>query len=100
MGNGCLQDILFRARLHPRRKVVDIADDEQRALYDAIKRTLNQMIDLGGRSSEVDLYGNKGGYVRILDSKTKGTPCPECGTTIEKIQYLGGACYFCPTCQT
>jgi formamidopyrimidine-DNA glycosylase len=100
MGNGCLQDILFHARLHPRRKVVDIAGDEQRLLYDALKRTLDSMIDLGGRNSEVDLYGNKGGYVRILDSKTKGTPCPECGTAIEKIQYLGGACYLCPTCQT
>jgi formamidopyrimidine-DNA glycosylase len=100
MGNGCLQDILFHARLDPRRKVVDIAGDEQRALYDAIVRTLNQIVDLGGRSSEVDLYGDKGGYVRILDSNTKGTPCPECGTTIEKIQYLGGACYLCPTCQT
>jgi formamidopyrimidine-DNA glycosylase len=100
MGNGCLQDILFRARLHPRRKVVDIADDEQLVLYDAIVRTLKQMIDLGGRSSEVDLYGNKGGYVRILDRRTVGTPCPECGTAIEKIQYLGGTCYLCPTCQT
>jgi formamidopyrimidine-DNA glycosylase len=100
MGNGCLQDILFHAKLHPRRKVVDIADDEQRLLYNALKRTLNQMIDLGGRSSETDLYGNKGSYVRVLDSKTKGTPCPECGTAIEKIQYLGGACYLCPTCQT
>jgi len=99
VGNGCLQDILFHARLHPRRKVIDIADDEQLALYDAIVRTLNQMIDLGGRSSEVDLYGNKGGYVRILDSKTVGTPCPECGTLIEKAQYLGGTIYFCSTCQ-
>ena len=100
MGNGCLQDILFYARLHPRRKVVDMAGDEQRVLYDAIRSTLDQMIRLGGRSSEVDLYGDKGGYVRILDSKTKGTPCPECGTLIEKSQYLGGAIYFCPTCQT
>ena len=100
IGNGCLQDILFRARIHPRRRVVDIAEDEQRVLYDAIDLTLNQIVDLGGRSSELDLYGSKGGYVRILDSKTKGTPCPECGTTIEKIQYLGGACYLCPACQT
>jgi formamidopyrimidine-DNA glycosylase len=30
------------------------------------------------------------GYVLVLG---------ECGTKIEKIQYLGGACYFCPRCQ-
>lgn len=99
-GNGCLQDILFRAKIHPRRKVVDIYASEQHALYDALKGTLAQMIDLGGRSSEYDLYGNRGGYVRILDRETKGKPCPECGTPIEKIQYLGGACYLCPRCQT
>ncbi|MFC1719141.1 zinc-ribbon domain-containing protein [Candidatus Poribacteria bacterium] len=34
-----------------------------------------------------------------MDSKAKGNPCPECGTPIEKIQYLGGASYFCPSCQ-
>jgi formamidopyrimidine-DNA glycosylase len=100
IGNGCLQDILFRAKIHPRRRVVDIAEDERRALYDAIKDTLTQMVALGGRESERDLYGNRGKYVRILDSKTKGKPCPECGTPIEKIQYLGGACYLCPSCQT
>jgi formamidopyrimidine-DNA glycosylase len=100
IGNGCLQDILYHARLHPRRKVVDIDEDEQRALYHAIRDTLTQMVKLGGRDSERDLYGNRGGYVRILDSRTKGKPCPECGTTIEKAQYLGGAIYFCPTCQT
>ncbi|MBM3501476.1 MAG: endonuclease VIII, partial [Armatimonadetes bacterium] len=27
-------------------------------------------------------------------------PCPECATPIEKISFLGGACYFCPQCQT
>lgn len=30
---------------------------------------------------------------------TAGQPCPNCGTTIEKVQYLGGACYLCPRCQ-
>jgi formamidopyrimidine-DNA glycosylase len=99
IGNGCLQDILFRAKIHPRRRVIDVAEDEQRVLYDAIKDTLTRMVASGGRESERDLYGNRGKYVRILDSKTKGKPCPECGTPIKKIQYLGGACYLCPSCQ-
>jgi formamidopyrimidine-DNA glycosylase len=30
------------------------------------------------------------GYVLLLG---------ECGGEIEKIQYLGGACYLCPNCQ-
>jgi formamidopyrimidine-DNA glycosylase len=99
VGNGCLQDILFRAKIHPRRRMVSLSTDEQRALYDATRETLGLMIAQGGRASEVDLYGRIGGYETILDSKTAGTPCPVCGALIEKILYLGGAAYFCPSCQ-
>ncbi len=99
IGNGCLQDILFHARLHPKRRVVETTRAERRALYDALQHTLQQMVDLGGRDSEMDLYNRPGGYRRILDSKTVGQRCPGCGTPIEKTQYLGGAIYFCPTCQ-
>lgn len=100
IGNGCLQDILFRAKLHPRRKVVDIAEDERRAFYDVVRETLGRMVELGGRNTDRNLYNDPGGYEQILTSKTKGQPCPECETPIEKIQYLGGACYLCPSCQT
>jgi formamidopyrimidine-DNA glycosylase len=34
-----------------------------------------------------------------MGKQTSGKPCPVCGTTIEKIAYLGGACYVCPNCQ-
>lgn len=100
LGNGCLQDILFHARLHPRRRAVDTGEAERRALYDSIRATLRQIVDRGGRHDEVDLYGQPGGYQRILHSKSVGQPCPECGTPIEKVAYLGGSIYFCPACQT
>jgi len=99
IGNSYLQDILFRAKIHPKRIVADINDEECRGLYDAITGTIREAIELGGRYDERDLYNNPGQYERILDSKAKGNPCPECGTPIEKIQYLGGASYFCPDCQ-
>jgi formamidopyrimidine-DNA glycosylase len=99
IGNGYLQDILFRARLHPRRRVADIAPDERRALYDAVRETLAQAASMGGRITERDLYNEHGRYVPLMYSKTKGTPCPQCGTAIEKISYLGGSCYLCPACQ-
>ncbi len=100
IGNGYLQDILFRARIHPRRKVATIRAGERRRLYDAVKKVVNAAISRGGRDTEQDLYGARGAYVPVLDRRAKGSPCPLCGTRIEKIQYLGGACYFCPRCQT
>jgi formamidopyrimidine-DNA glycosylase len=99
LGNAIAQDILFRARLHPRHSIADLSTDQRRALYRAIVDTVGEVIDKGGRYDEYDLHGNRGGYVRIMDKNAVGRPCPECGGEIEKIQYLGGACYLCPNCQ-
>jgi formamidopyrimidine-DNA glycosylase len=100
LGNGCLQDVLFKARIHPRRRVVDMTKRERRRLHGAVRSVLTKIVDRGGRDSELDLHGVAGRYRRVLHSKVVGEPCPMCGTSIEKIQYLGGACYFCPSCQT
>jgi formamidopyrimidine-DNA glycosylase len=100
LGNAIVQDILFNARLSPKRKTMDINSEERKRLFEAINQTIAEAIKLGGRYDEVDHYGQKGGYIRLMDSKTKGTPCTVCGTEITKISYLGGACYLCPSCQS
>jgi formamidopyrimidine-DNA glycosylase len=99
VGNGCLQDILWRAKLHPRRRAVSLDKAEQQALYTAIRTTLPKMVEGGGRDGDYDLFDHPGGYQRILYSKAVGGPCPECGTPIEKAAYLGGAVYYCTKCQ-
>jgi formamidopyrimidine-DNA glycosylase len=99
LGNVIVQDILFNARLSPKRKIPAIQPDERRGLYNSIQNTIGEAINKGGRYDEFDLFGEKGGYVRLMDSKTAGTPCPKCDTGIEKISYPGGACYLCPSCQ-
>jgi formamidopyrimidine-DNA glycosylase len=99
VGNGCLQDILYRAKIHPKRQMTSLSNTERETLYTTIIQTLAEMVELGGRDSEYDLYNRRGSYQRILHSKVVGHPCHECGTPIKKIQYLGGAAYFCPSCQ-
>jgi formamidopyrimidine-DNA glycosylase len=99
LGNAIVQDILFQAGISPKRKVMNISPDERKTLFDAINATVAEAIKLGGRYDEVDHFGNKGRYIRLMDSKTKDTPCINCGTDIRKISYLGGACYICPRCQ-
>jgi formamidopyrimidine-DNA glycosylase len=99
VGNAIAQDILLRAGLHPRHPLSDLSSVQRRQLHDAVLETLREAIAKGGRNDEFDLFGRPGGYVRLMDSRTVGQPCTTCGTTIEKIQYLGGACYFCPRCQ-
>jgi formamidopyrimidine-DNA glycosylase len=99
LGNAIAQDILFRARLHPRYPLAELTGTRKRILYDAIVDTVNEVTVNGGRYDEYDLYNQPGGYIRIMDKNALERPCPECGGAVEKIQYLGGACYLCPNCQ-
>jgi formamidopyrimidine-DNA glycosylase len=99
IGNGCLQDILFNAGLHPRHPVISLTEDERQALYNSLRDTLRRMIDDGGRDNETNLFGKLGGYKRILGSHSVGKSCPRCDGIIEKAAYLGGTVYYCPVCQ-
>ena len=100
LGNAIVQDILFQARLSPKRKIPEISSDERYNLYNAIQTVVKEAIDLDGRYDEVDLFGKPGRYKRLMDSKSAGTLCPNCASEIQKISYLGGACYLCMNCQT
>ena len=99
VGNGALQDILFNAGIHPKRKIQSLSKEETDALFRSLKETLKAMADAGGRDTETDMLGNRGGYAAVLSKNTLGTPCPRCGTAIVKEPYMGGAVYFCPVCQ-
>ena len=99
LGNAIAQDIMFRARLHPKLPVSELSQAQKEKLHDEIVKTVQDVIARGGRCDEYDLHGRHGGYVRLMDKNAAGSPCPECGATVEKIQYLGGACYYCPSCQ-
>jgi len=100
LGNGVLQDILWAARIHPRRKVATLSDQELRGLFGSVKSVLREMAARGGRDTERDLYGRPGSYKTVLSRNTVDTPCPACGTTIKKEAYMGGSVYYCGGCQS
>jgi len=100
LGNAIAQDILFRARLHPRHPIQELSLEQRRELYQAIIYSVEVITEKGGRYDEYDLFEQPGGYIRLMDKNAVGLPCPECSSPIEKISYLGGACYFCPRCQS
>ncbi len=99
LGNGVLQDILWAARIHPRRKMADLTPGDVQAMFEAVKNVLRAMTEQGGRDTERDLFWHTGGYRTVLSKNTVGQPCPECGAEIRKEPYLGGSIYFCPECQ-
>ncbi len=80
LGNGVLQDILFHAGIHPKRKMATISEKEYASMFHSVKDTLIEMTRLAGRDTEKDLFGRVGGYKTLLSKNTCGKPCPKCGT--------------------
>lgn len=99
LGNGVLQDILYLAGVHPKQKIGNLSAAELERLFVSVKDTLAEMTARGGRDTETDLYGRKGGYVTRMSKNSVGSTCPACGNTIEKAAYMGGSIYFCAGCQ-
>lgn len=102
IGNVYIQDILFRARLHPGRNTSTLSEKEVSGLYRAILKTLNRSIELGGLAYERDFYGRNGKFnsKEFLVGYKEGKPCPTCKTTIRKIRTGSTSTYICPKCQT
>lgn len=99
LSNSAFQDILYRARIHPRRKASDLNEDERRALFDAVRLVIQERIRLGGKDQFQDLYGRQGGYTPAMGPNMNGRTCPVCKGSIEKLSLGGGQVYFCPKCQ-
>jgi formamidopyrimidine-DNA glycosylase len=100
VSNSTFQDILYRAKIHPKRKASELDAEEKRSLYNAIRLVLKERIRLNGKDKFQDLYGKQGGYTAAMGPNMKQQTCPECGTKIEKLSLGGGHVYLCPTCQT
>ncbi len=99
LGNGVLQDILFSARMHPKKKAGALSSADRRLLLGAVRTTLAAMAAGNGRDTETDLLGRPGGYRTTLSRTTAGRPCPACGGPITREAYMGGNVYYCAACQ-
>ena len=100
IGNVYIQDILFRAGLHPRRKIDTIGEADRRRLFDSIRENLRAAADLGGLAYERDLYNREGRFRDFLVGYREGQACPACGAKIVKIKTGSTASFICPVCQS
>ena len=101
IGNAYVHDILFRAKLHPLRAIPTLSESEIDGLHQAIRAELQRSIDVGAAWYEVGLHGERGGFTAedLLVGYRDGKPCPECGSTIEKLKTGSTTSYVCPQCQ-
>lgn len=99
LGNAYINDILYRAEIHPKSKISSLDDSRRKILFETIVETMNSATKLGGSVKEYDLFGEKGGYTRLADLPVKDLKCQRCGSKIEKMNVSGSASYVCPECQ-
>jgi formamidopyrimidine-DNA glycosylase len=103
IGNIYVDEILFDARVHPRRKANTISDAEWERLYAAIKKNLADGIEHRGTTVRLyrdvlDRAGSHQNYLRVFEKH--GEECPECGGKIARVKVGGRPTHFCPACQS
>jgi formamidopyrimidine-DNA glycosylase len=99
LSNSAFQDIIYRAKLHPKRKASELNSHEQRALYNAVRLVLQERIRLNGKNQFFDLHQNRGRYTPAMGPNMRKQKCPVCGTIIEELELGGGKVFVCSKCQ-
>ena len=69
LGNGVLQDILYRAGMHPKTKISGLTRQQKSDCSGPSGRRSGRCCVWGGRDSETDLFGRPGGYRPRLSKK-------------------------------
>ena len=105
LGNYLRAEILFEARIHPRRRAIDLSDEERRRLADRTialtKRTYRTRgITLPpSRVAELKAGGAKRSAYRFWVYGRAGQPCRVCGRQVTAEPAGGRKCFWCPSCQ-
>ncbi len=102
IGNIYADESLWGAKLHPKRLVNSLTEEEMVLLYHEMREVMNLAVEKGGSSNStyVNAEGKKGSYMdfaRVF--RREGLTCPRCGTTIEKLRVAGRGTHICPQCQ-
>lgn len=103
LGNIYVDEALFLAGINPKRSANTLDQAEIRRLHRVIRSVLRAAIEQQGTtfSSFEDSDGNQGRYGGELLVYGRGgkSPCPRCGTPLERTVVGGRGTSFCPMCQ-
>jgi len=97
VGNIYADESLWRAKLHPRRPANSLSDVEVKRLHRAIRAVLDYAVREGAAfvPHGKAISDREFPYVH----GRAGSPCPRCGTIIQKEWVGGRGTHFCPKCQ-
>jgi len=92
VGNILADEVLWQARLRPRRVIGSLSADERSTLFSRMRAVLREAVD------RYDYIPRKRSWL----SHVRGLPdaaCPRCGTRLARTTAAGRTTYFCPVCQ-
>ena len=107
LGNIYVSEILYRARISPRRSASSVAGKSGvtrrvERVTAATHDVITEAIDAGGSSiSDFASVDGTLGYFSLshLVYDKKGEPCTQCDATIRRIVQSGRSTFYCPKCQ-
>ena len=98
IGNGYADEILWRARLHPRRVVTGLDETEWGTLLAALRDVLIEAVAQGGEPDFLDADCRRGRFERRIHHHA-GDSCPRCAAALVGYARSGRETDFCPVCQ-
>ena len=88
VGNLLADEVLWRARLGPRRVPNELTADELDRLRRSTRAAMRDAIRLGGAHTG-----------HLIPHRTRGGHCPRCGAELERATIGGRTTFWCPVCQ-
>jgi formamidopyrimidine-DNA glycosylase len=88
VGNLLADEILWRARLSPRRPAGELSTEEVDHLRRAMRAALRDAIRNGGAHTG-----------HLIPHRDRDGACPRCGTPLERATIGGRTTFWCPACQ-
>ena len=103
LGNIYVDESLFRAGIHPKRRSDRVKAPAVRELHKAIQDVLAAAIEREGSSFDAFYRtpeGQPGSYQHLFQVYGRdGQPCPRCGRTIKKLVVGQRGTHVCTRCQ-
>jgi formamidopyrimidine-DNA glycosylase len=102
IGNIYASEILWEARINPRKRASRLTRSEMERLREWVPRVLKRALDRGGSTLRnfVSADGRGGSYQREFRVYGReGEPCPRCRAPVRRFVQAQRSTYFCPRCQ-
>lgn len=97
IGNAYADEILWAARLHPKRRVGSLTPDEMHRLYTSLRDEIARGLAEVDQAMPPQLGEKPRAHLKVRGRA--GTACPRCGTTIMRRRKGLDDVDLCPKCQ-